>query len=49
MRDRLLAAGKSVDLVEFPGLDHQLYDVAARIKMLSTSDAFIRQALGMTP
>lgn len=49
MRDRLLAAGKSVDLVEFPGLDHQLYDVAARTKMLSTSDAFIRQALGIAP
>ena len=49
MRDRLRSAGKSVDMIEFPGLDHQLYTPEARTRMLSTSDAFIRKALGMAP
>jgi len=49
MRDRLRSAGKQVDFVEFPGLDHQLYDAEARTKMLSTSDAFLRKALGLAP
>lgn len=45
MRDRLSKAGKSVELVEFSGLDHQLDSSAARSTMLSRSDAFLRQAL----
>lgn len=45
MRDRLNGAGKSVELVEFPGLDHQLASSAARTKMLAQADAFLRQSL----
>lgn len=47
MNARLKAAGKSVDYVEFPGLDHYLADPAARTRMLSQSDAFLRKALGL--
>ena len=47
MRDRLRDAGRQVELVEFPGLDHQLEDSAARARMLGRSDAFLRQALGL--
>ena len=47
MRDRLRAAGKSVELVEYPSLDHQLHDGAARTDMLRRSAAFLRQSLGM--
>ena len=47
MADKLKGAGKSVELVEFPGLDHQLDDTAARTRMLATSDAFLRKALGL--
>lgn len=47
MRDRLKAAGKPVDYVEFEGLDHYLADGAARTRMLGDSDSFIRKALGM--
>lgn len=47
MQDRLKAAGKPVTYVEFPGLDHQLDDTAARTRMLSESDRFIRTALGL--
>lgn len=47
MEDRLKAAGKPVTYVEFPGLDHQLDDTAARTRVLSESDRFIRAALGM--
>lgn len=47
MRERLAAAGKPVTYVEFPGLDHQLDDTAARTRMLSESDRFIRTALGL--
>ncbi|MFC0589327.1 alpha/beta hydrolase family protein [Novosphingobium aquiterrae] len=49
MASKLKAAGKSVDYVEFPGLDHQLDDSAARSRMLSQSDAFLRKALGLPP
>jgi dipeptidyl aminopeptidase/acylaminoacyl peptidase len=47
MRDRLRDAGRPVDYVEFPQLDHQLEDSAARARLLRDSDAFLRQALGM--
>jgi acetyl esterase/lipase len=47
MRDRLRDAGKRVELIEFPGLDHQLEDSAARRQMLMRSDQFLRQALGL--
>ncbi len=47
MRDKLKAAGKDVTLVEFPGLDHQLFDASARTRVLADSDAFIRKALGL--
>ncbi len=47
MRDRLRDASRPVELVEFPGLDHQLEDSAARAQILRRSDAFLRQALGI--
>ena len=47
MADRLKDAGKAVEFVEFKGLDHQLDDAAARTRMLSQSDAFLRKALGL--
>lgn len=47
MKDRLSGAGKDVTLIEFKGLDHQLDDSAARTRMLETSDAFLRKALGL--
>ena len=47
MRDRLRDAGKRVELVEFSGLDHQLQDSEARVRMLRRSDEFLRQALGI--
>lgn len=47
MVDRLKAAGKQVELVSFPGLDHGLPHSAARTKMLADSDAFLRRAMGM--
>lgn len=47
MASRLKDAGKSVQYVEFPGLDHQLRDAGARTKLLSESDAFLRSSLGL--
>lgn len=47
MRERLSDAGRPVELVEYPALDHQLEDSAARADMLRRSDAFLRQALGI--
>lgn len=47
MRDRLKAAGKQVDYIEFPELDHQLDSSAARARMLSAADAHIRKTLGL--
>lgn len=44
MDKRLLAAGKQSTLVEFPKLDHQLNDSAARTQLLSKSDVFLRTA-----
>ncbi|HEX9931858.1 MAG TPA: S9 family peptidase [Allosphingosinicella sp.] len=47
MRERLAGAGKRVELVVFPGLDHYLDDGAARARMLRESDAFLRTSLGI--
>ncbi len=47
MKSRLEAAGKPVQYIEFPGLNHQLPNARARAEMLSTSDAFLRKALGL--
>ena len=47
MASRLRAAGKSVEYVEFKGLDHQLDDSAVRAEMLGKSDAFFRKAMGL--
>jgi acetyl esterase/lipase len=47
MEDRLKSAGKKVELVLYPKLDHQLDDSAARRDMLERSDAFLRTALGV--
>ena len=42
MASRLKGAGGRVEYVEFPGLDHQLEDAAARTRMLSRADEFLR-------
>jgi dipeptidyl aminopeptidase/acylaminoacyl peptidase len=47
MKERLKSAGKSVDYVEFPGLDHQLDDSLVRATMLTRADAFLRRNLGL--
>jgi dipeptidyl aminopeptidase/acylaminoacyl peptidase len=47
MAARLKSAGKSVDYVEFKGLDHQLSDDDARADLLERSDAFLRKALAL--
>lgn len=47
MASRLKGAGRKVELVEFPGLDHQLDDDGARTLMLAKADAFLRNAMGM--
>ncbi len=47
MRDRLQNAGKQVRYVEFEDLAHSLDDKAARTKLLSESNAFIRKALDL--
>ena len=47
MASRLKGAGGKVELVEFPGLDHQLDDDGARTLMLAKADAFLRNAMGM--
>lgn len=47
MVDRLKGAGKQVELVTFPGLDHSLPNSAARTRMLADSDAFLRRSMGM--
>lgn len=47
MQDRLKAAGKPVTYVEFPGLDHQLHEAAARTRVLAESDAFLRRSLAL--
>lgn len=45
MRDKLKAAGKSVDYVEVPGLDHQLLDDKVRADMLERIDQMLRANL----
>lgn len=47
MASRLRNAGKSVELIEFKGLAHQLDDSEARISMLDRSDTFLREKLGI--
>ncbi len=47
MADRLRDAGKEVELVEFQKLDHYLQNNAARTRLLSHSDAFLRKVMGM--
>jgi dienelactone hydrolase len=47
MKNRLADAGKQVEYIEFPGLDHYLADPAARTRLLATSDAFLRKQLGV--
>ena len=45
MADQLRNAGKTVELIEFKGLDHGLSDSEARTKMLAKSAAFLETAL----
>ena len=45
MQERLNDARRPVELVVFPGLDHQIEDSAARAQMLRQSDAFLRRVL----
>jgi len=45
MAGRLRGAGKSVDLVVYPKLDHQLDDSEARADMLRKTDAFLKANL----
>jgi dipeptidyl aminopeptidase/acylaminoacyl peptidase len=47
MNDRLKAAGKQVQYVEFKGLTHQLDDTAARTQMLVAAEKTIRKGLGL--
>lgn len=47
MEKALKTAGKPVELVTYPRLDHQLDDSTARADMLAKSDAFLRKTLGM--
>ena len=45
MEAALKAAGKPVELVTYPGLDHQIYDSTARADVLRRSDAFLKKTL----
>jgi dipeptidyl aminopeptidase/acylaminoacyl peptidase len=45
MADRLRSAGKSVELVVYPKLDHQLDDAESRADMLRRADAFLRASM----
>lgn len=47
MASKLKATGKPVELVEFPGLDHQIDDSEARPMMLEKADAFLRKTMGL--
>lgn len=47
MVDKLKGKGKSVTYVEFPELNHQLPSPAARKRLLTDSDQFLRRAFGL--
>lgn len=47
MESKLKAAGKRVELVVYPGLDHQLEDGSVRVGLLDKADAFLRAAMGL--
>ena len=47
MASRLKSAGGKVELVVYPGLDHQLDDSSARARMLDKADDFLRASLGL--
>ena len=47
MNDKLTAAGKQVQYIEFKGLTHQLDDAAARAQMLVAAEKTIRQGMGL--
>jgi dipeptidyl aminopeptidase/acylaminoacyl peptidase len=49
METRLREAGRPVELVTFPKLDHGLLDSRVRIGMLDRSDIFLRTSLGLGP
>ncbi|KKW92529.1 alpha/beta hydrolase family protein [Sphingobium chungbukense] len=49
MASRLRGKGKSVELVEYKGLDHQLVDGQVRSQMLDRADRFLRDALHLPP
>ncbi|MDH7974918.1 S9 family peptidase [Sphingomonas sp. AR_OL41] len=49
MASRLKGAGKSVELVEYHHLDHQLDDSNVRAEMLDKMDAFLRTSLHLPP
>lgn len=46
MAAKLRAAGGKVELISFPGLDHQLEDADARKRLLLESDAFLKGVTG---
>ena len=47
MLSRLKGAGKTAELVEFKGLDHQLDDSVVRTTMLDKTDTFLRTTMGL--
>ncbi|MBC7987632.1 MAG: S9 family peptidase [Sphingomonadaceae bacterium] len=47
MRERLRAAGKEVELIEFETLEHSLDDSAVRAQVLARSDVFLSEALDL--
>ncbi|GMM94265.1 alpha/beta fold hydrolase [Qipengyuania sp. MTN3-11] len=47
MEHELRSAGKTVRLIEFPDLAHSLENSRARYTLLTESDAFLREHLGM--
>ncbi|MES2045854.1 MAG: S9 family peptidase [Pseudomonadota bacterium] len=49
MASRLKGAGKTVELIEFHNLDHQLDDSGARAGMLDKMDGFLRTSLHLPP
>ncbi len=47
MRDALKDAGRPPEFLKFDGLGHPLSDSAARTRLLTESDAFLRKSLGI--